>query len=354
MKKKVLIIVLVIVGILGLTYIGVNSYINSLLNQVVESEPTNIEDIEETVTIDETNKAHEVVNFMLVGADNLDRDIGRENSYNEQRSDVFKIISLDYTDKVIKLTSLDRDVVVWIPDKGGVGAFGHFNWAYSFGKSTYALNTINYNLDLDVTKYVTFSFAGFIDVIDTIDGIDIDLTQEEANFINNPANSSTMTITAQAGTNHLNGKDALTYVRIRHLDSDFVRMERQNTVIEAVIKKLKNSSLTELMDVVNDCLPYITTNLTVQEIKSYLFDVLSFNLGNIKTYTYPKNGSNDVMWNHNDLGGYIIRSYSNQVIELHKYIYGTDTYEPTQKIYDTESQIYELCGEFEETGELIP
>lgn len=349
MKKKVLITALILITILGLTYIGVNSYIDSLLNKTTkEEEPIRQEDI--VVTEDITPKAHEVVNFMLVGADNSDIT-NRETSYVEERSDVFKIISLDYTDKTIKLTSLDRDVVVWIPDTNDVG---RFNWAYSFGKAKYALNTINYNLDLDVSKYVSFSFAGFIDVINTIGGIDIDLTKEEANFINNPANYTTMTITAKVGTNHLNGKDALTYARIRHLDSDFVRMERQNTVIEAVIAKLKDSSFTELMDVVNHCLPYITTNLQTQQIKDYLFDVLSFNLSDIKTYTYPKNGSNDVMWNHEGIGGYLVRSYSNQVIELHKFIYGTDTYKPTQKIYDTETKIYELYGQFEETGELIP
>ena len=128
------------------------------------------EEIENNIVVDETPKAHEVVNIMLVGADNLQREIGRENSFVEERSDVFKIISLDYTDKVIKLTSLDRDIVVWIPDRHETGEFGRFNWAYSFGKAKYALNTINYNLDLDVSKYVTFSFAGFIEVIDIIGG----------------------------------------------------------------------------------------------------------------------------------------------------------------------------------------
>lgn len=345
MKKKLVVIVLLILSIIVASYIGLNAYVDSLIEKTTKEEEP-ITDIE--ITEDITPQAHEVVNFMLVGADNLDRVNGRENSYVEERSDVFKIISLDYTDKVVKLTSLDRDVVVWIPDKDDVG---RFNWAYSFGKAKYALNTINYNLDLDVSKYVSFSFKGFIDVIDIIGGVDIDLTRDEVNYINTNCKPST---TMYEGSNHLNGKDALTYARIRHLDSDFVRMERQNIVIEAVIDKLKNSSIKELMEVVNKCLPSITTNLETDEIKDYLFDVLSFKLTDIRTYTYPKNGPDDVMWNHEGIGGYLIRSYSNQVIELHKFIYGTDTYEPTKRIYDTETKIYELYGEFEETGELLP
>ena len=349
-KKKITIIILFILCLAGLIYLGVNIYLDSLLNKTNIDEEVIQEEIE--VIVDETPKAHDVVNFMLVGADNLDSN--RYDSYVEQRSDVFKIVSLDYTDKKIKLTSLDRDVVVWIPDKGGVGAFGRFNWAYSFGGAKYALNCINYNLDLDVSKYASFSFAGFIDVIDIIGGIDIDLTQAEVDFINNPSNYSTMTFSPTQGTNHLYGKDALTYARIRHLDSDFVRMERQNTVIKAVINKLKSSSFNELLDVVNSCLPYITTNLSSSEIKQYLWDVLTFDLTDIKTQAYPINGHNDVCVDPDSMGGYLLNSYSNQVIELHKYIYGTETYEPTQRIYDNEKKTYETYGSFYENSPLIP
>ena len=347
-KKKKIIIIFVLLGlIIGAVYVGVNLFVDSMIQK------TTIEEIkpEEIVVVeDETPKAHEVVNFMLVGADNLDYAIGRENSYREERSDVFKLFSLDYTDKKIKITSLDRDIVVWIPDKGGVGAFGRFNWAYSFGGSKYAINCINYNLDLDVSKFVSFSFAGFIDVIDILGGVDIELSQAEANVLN----SGKTTMTAQEGMNHLDGFTALNYSRIRHLDSDFVRMERQNNVIMAVIDKLKNSSFTELFEVAKACFPYITTNLTTGEIKNYLQDMIGFDLNDIKTYVFPKNGYKDTCINPDSMGGYLLDSYSNQVIELHKYIYDTETYEPTQTIYDNEKKIYETYGNFYEGSPLIP
>lgn len=354
MKKKLIIIVISLLLLLGIGYLGINIYMDSLINKTSKEEEVVSQDEIIEVVEDETPKAHDVVNIMLVGADNLDW-ANREASWVEQRSDVLKLVSLDYTDKTIKLTSLDRDIVVWIPDRNEVGDFGRFNWAYSFGGAKFALNCINYNLDLDVSKYVSFSFAGFINVIDAIDGIDIDLTKEEVSYINNSKLSDEkMTVTVYEGTNHLYGKDALRYARIRHLDSDFVRMDRQNVVIKAVISKLKTSSFTELMEVINKCLPYITTNLTNSEIKTMLWDVLSFDLNNIQTQTFPINGTEDVAWNHSELGGYILRSYSNQVIELHKYIYGTDTYEPTQRIYDNEKKIYETYGQFYENSELIP
>lgn len=354
-KKKLLIVLIIILIICGLSYLGINLYMDSLIHKTTsEIDPVKKEDVEETIIVDETNKAHKVVNFMLVGADNLDWG-NREASYKEQRSDVFKIISLDYTDKTIKLTSLDRDVVVFIPDKNIDGEYGHFNWAYSFGGAKYAINTINYNLDLDVSKYVSFSFAGFIEVIDAIGGVDIELTQKEADAFNGGERSNaTMKITAVEGLNHLDGYDALAYSRQRYVDSDFNRMNRQNEVIKAVVEKLKNCSVSELFDVAYKCLPYITTNLSDNEIKSCIMDIVSFDLNNIKTNIYPKDGPNDICLNKTSLGGYIVRSYSNQVIELHKYIYGTDTYVPTEKIYENEKRTYELFGEFYEDSKLLP
>lgn len=340
-KKKLLIILISIISVIGIGYLVFNMYLDSMLNKTV-TEEVDLNQIE--VIEDNTPKAHEVVNVMLVGADSH----GGITSYHEERSDVFKIVSLDYTDKLIKLTSLDRDAVVYIPPKE---EYGHFNWAYSFGGYTYSLATINHNLDLDLTKYVSFSFAGFIDVIDILGGIDIELTQAEANVINA---SPDCTKYVSEGENHLDGTCALIYARIRKIDSDFNRMDRQSNVIKAVINKVKDSSLTDILDIINKCLPYITTNLTNDEIKQYVKDILGFNLTNIQTHTYPTNGSEDVCINKDSLGGYIIRSYSNQVIDLHKYIYGIDDYKPTSTIYELEQDIYSKYGNFYEESALLP
>lgn len=322
-------------------YAGISIYVDTFINKV------NIEEIEDIEVVeDETPTKHDVVNFMLVGADNLDSN--REASYTEERSDVFKIVSLDYTDKVVKLTSLDRDIVVWIPDKGESGEFGRFNWAYSFGQAKYALNCINYNLDLDVEKYVAFSFAGFINVIDTIGGVDIRLSAEEAKAISGNG------LTFIEGTNHLDGKAALSFSRIRSIDNDFNRMKRQNDVIQSVISKLKDLSPTELLDVVNACLPYVSTNLNNSEIKQYIIDILSFDLANIKKHSYPTNEEKDVCVNKDPLGGYLLYSYSQEVIELHKFIYSTDDYVPTKRIYDNEKLTYKTFGNFYTDSELLP
>ena len=350
MKKKLVIILILLVSILVAGYFGLNTYIDSLIEKTEEGEVIKEEEAE--IHIVETPKAHEVINFMLVGADNLDSVNGRENSYVEERSDVLKIVSFDYTDREIKLTSLDRDIVIWLP--GNRQEFGRFNWAYSFGGPTLAIQTINMNLDLDITKYVTFSFAGFINVIDKIGGVDIELTTDEVDYFTKGSESRMKNYAPVVGTNHLNGYNALLYARLRHLDSDFVRMERQNIVIKAVINKVKTLKFTELLDLVNICLPYINTNLTNEEIKDYLTDLLSFDITDIHTHTYPTYGPDDVCRNKDSMGGYLLNSYSNQVIDLHKFLYEIDDYSPSKEVLEIEKNTYETYGEYYEGSNLIP
>lgn len=350
MKKKMFIIVGLIVAILIASVLAFNVYIDSMLNKMENGEKINPKEAEIHVNVKEEPKAHNVTNIMLVGADNLQREIGRENSFVEERSDAMKIVSLDYTDKDIKITSLDRDIVVYLPGKRQ--EFGRFNWAYSFGGPTLALQTFNYNLDLDITEYVTFSFAGFINVIDKMGGIDIELTKNEASYINSSIES--MSVLVSEGVNHLNGKDALTYARIRHLDSDFVRMDRQNNVIKAVVSKLRTLGYTELLSLINSFLPYINTNISNSDVKAYLLDILDFNLSDIKTHTFPTNGSEDVCRNKDPMGGYLLNSYEKQVEDLHKFIYEVEEYKCSKNVIDTEKAIYNTYGEYYEGSGLIP
>lgn len=342
MKKKVITGIIIILGIFAIAFLSFEIYSNYLLNNINIEEIDEQDIIEENVVVDNSDQAHEVVNIMLIGADNANKNY---NSTGEEKSDVFKIVSLDYTDSKVKITSLDKNVIAWIPDKS---SYAQLNMSYVYGGAKYALNTLNYNLDLDVTKYISFSFAGFIDVIDKLGGIDIKLTKQEAQAMNNPAYGNKVSIYAKEGENHMYGNDALTYARINYIGSDYLSMDRQNKVIKAVVNKLKSSSLDDVLNTINVCLPYITTNLTTSEIKSYISDVLKFDLTDIQTQNYPKDCASDMCKNKNKLGGYILRSYSNEVIELHKYIYGTSTYEPTKTIYDNEKKVYEdVCNFYE-------
>lgn len=329
MKKKKLIILLSIIILLIVSiFIGLNIYVDSIISRVEEGETIHTEDAEIAQEVLEREEVKDIENIALFGVDNSGA------KYNEERSDAMKIISLNKTDKTIAITSVERDVVVYIP--GDYQKYGHFNWAYWFGGPKLAVQTLNYNLDLDITKYVTFTFGAVEDLVDLLGGIDVELTGNEA---------ATVGIGSYAGTYTLNGKQALSYSRIRKLDSDFTRMERQNYVIQAVMNKLKNQDILTIMNIVNEMLPSINTNLTVNEIKDYITSLLSYDLGNIEQYKEPS-GEYDDIQTCPGLGGYIVRSYSGMVENLHKNIYKVDSYEVSKRVKDNEERIYSTYGEF--------
>ena len=329
MKKKKLIILLSIIILLIVSiFIGLNIYVDSIISRVEEGETIHTEDAEIAQEVLEREEVKDIENIALFGVDNSGA------KYNEERSDAMKIISLNKTDKTIAITSVERDVVVYIP--GDYQKYGHFNWAYWFGGPKLAVQTLNYNLDLDITKYATFTFGAVEDLVDLLGGIDVELTGNEA---------ATVGIGSYAGTYTLNGKQALSYSRIRKLDSDFTRMERQNYVIQAVMNKLKNQDILTIMNIVNEMLPSINTNLTVNEIKDYITSLLSYDLGNIEQYKEPSGEYNDIQ-TCPGLGGYIVRSYSGMVENLHKNIYKVDSYEVSQRVKDNEERIYSTYGEF--------
>ena len=335
--KKIAIVILSIL-ILTLTSCGlyINHKLNSMLNNIEKESEIAKEDANISDEALEQIKEKNVVNIALFGADNSN---GGNNGNGTERSDAIKIVSLDFTDKKIKITSLERDVVVYIP--GDYNKYGHFNWAYWFGGPELAVKTINYNMDLDITQYVTFSMNAVQHLINLIDGVEVELSEGEAGLLCQQAQVSHL----HAGLNTLYGNEAMYYCRLREIGSDFARMDRQNVVIDAIIQKLKNQNLNDLLYITNEMLDYVRTNLSNDDIKSYLMSLLSFDLSNIETYKAPS-GEYDDIQNCPGLGGYIVRSYSDMVKEVHMNIYDNLNYKPSQTVIDNEKRTYEEFGEF--------
>ena len=133
------------------------------------------------------------------------------------RSDAMKVLSLDAKNNVAKITSIQRDTLIYIP--GVKQDFEKLNHAYAYGGATLAMQTINYNFDLDLTRYVAINFEGVQHVIDAMGGIELEIKEYEVPYISN---------VSKVAINILSGEQALGYMRVRYADSDYVRMDRQN------------------------------------------------------------------------------------------------------------------------------
>lgn len=320
--KKILIIVLstllvLIVGVL----VGANLYADSLLNRMGRTEEFHPEEVGAV----ESNR--NVDNIILLG---IDSDEG-----SGARSDVMKIVSLDYDNGKIKITSLQRDNIVYQPLMDRYEKLNHAYWRSGVQGT---LSAVNYNFDLDVTKYVLFDFDSVEEIVDILGGVDIYLSSSEAGVLG----------LGGSGTYHLNGAQTLSYSRIRSVDSDYQRMARQNNVINALLSTISNKSPMDLLGVVNDVLPFIETNISNSQIKSYVTGIFGFDLGNIAQYQFPKDGYDSQLTSLTLYGyspQYVLKDFSGEVEMMHDFIYGEESnYTASEKVLKVEQEILHLAG----------
>ena len=205
-----------------------------------------------------------VVNILLIGNDS------RENG-EDGRSDAMILLSVSKRTKTIYMTSLLRDMYVDIPGHEG----NRLNAAYSFGGAELLMETIEKNFGISVNRYVLVNFEAFAGLVDAVDGIELELSSEEIEYVNGylveynmltnrPQGTDNMD-TSVSGLVHLNGPQALAYSRNRYLGTDFGRTDRQRKVLTAVIKKLPSALLTNAGGLLEGLMPNLTTNLTQNE-----------------------------------------------------------------------------------------
>ena len=212
-------------------------------------------DLEVEITQDREEEDH-IVNILLVGQDTRNGE--------RERSDTMMLITVNDEKNTITVTSFMRDMYVKIP-----GFYKHkINTAYMLGGMDLLNETLYQNFGIVVDGNVEVSFGQFTDIINYLGGIDIELTDDEASFVNKAMGAGATPI--YGGMNHLNGDRALAYARYRDkATGDFGRTERQRKTLNAIIDEYKNSDLTTMIGMVNEIMGMITTNLTKTEILNY-------------------------------------------------------------------------------------
>lgn len=207
----------------------------------------------EPAEVIETDK---VVNILLLGQD---RHGGTKNSL----TDVMMLCSINKETKTLTMTSFLRDLYLEIPGHRG----DKLNVAYAFGGFEMINNALERNFGVKVDGNVEVDFAQFTKIIDLLGGVDIHLTGAEAAHLNQYHGYG-----LSSGMNHLNGDRALSYARIRYIDSDFGRTNRQRTVVTAILNQFKNASIGQLTNTLTGVLGMITTNMSDAEIMKYALE----------------------------------------------------------------------------------
>ena len=210
-----------------------------------------------------------VINVLLIGTDSRSND-------DRGRSDSMILVSLNKNTKQVIMTSFLRDIYCSIPDI----EYTRLNHAYAYGGPDLLIRTLESNFKVRIDRYVRVNFYSFCDVVDAVGGVDIDVTDEELPYVNqylgeinslegDPADKYQLT---HSGQQTLNGRQALSYSRIRYIGTDFARTQRQRTVLESIVTKMKKLSLSELSDLLDVLLPQLATNMTQGEMFSFVVD----------------------------------------------------------------------------------
>lgn len=205
----------------------------------------------------------DIINIMLVGQDTRDPEL-------RGLSDTMILISVNPALKRLVVTSFMRDTYLDIVGIGGTGTYkDRLNTAYCTGGIDQLANTLAYNFGVEIDNFVEVDFEAFITIIDALGGIDIELTEAEYMHMKYEKH-----LDVQIGMNHFDGEKALTYARIRKIDSDFYRTERQRTVIGEILKKAKASSIPDILSLTEQFLPLVTTDMSNKDITKYIIQLV--------------------------------------------------------------------------------
>lgn len=215
--------------------------------------------------------ASHVFNVLLIGEDTRGEDILED----ETRADSAIIVSVNADTKKITLTSILRDTYAYwenTPGDADTGEFGKINGAMVSGIDTY-INCVEKMYKIDIDNYVIVNFESFESIINALGGVEIEITSSEIREINNHQKrynyvTIDQTFDGSSGTMLLDGKQALAYCRIRYIDSDAVRADRQKTCLFEIFNKLKDSSKVTQLKVIDTLLPYVKTGFSSGEIVS--------------------------------------------------------------------------------------
>ncbi|ASW42465.1 LCP family protein [Clostridium isatidis] len=228
--------------------------------------------------------ANKITNIALFGVDSLSGEGGR--------SDSIMVATVDPVHKKLKITSIMRDSYVYIDGYGQ----DKINHAYAYGGPELAIKTINENFGLNIENYATVDFSSLPIIINLLGGIDIEITSDEIEYINeyiNHLNSLEGTSSANIyspGVQHLDGIQALAYSRIRYTaGGDYERTQRHRTVLDALFNKILKSPVTSYPALLNELLPYVETSISTTNILSLATDVVSIG-NNLEQDRFPRDG----------------------------------------------------------------
>ena len=274
-------------------------------------------------------------NIALFGVDSREQDLSSGNN----RSDSIMICSINKKTGEVKLVSVYRDTLL---DIGG-GEYRKCNAAYAFGGPQQAIEMLNTNLDLNITDFVTVGFEGLADTIDALGGIDLEITEEEREYMNSYMDDMYYEIgtdydeVTESGMQHLSGIQATAYCRIRYTQGDdFRRAERQRTVLSLTMQKAKEANPLQLISAANSVLGETATSLDTAELLMFILRARTMDLTETSGFPSEEDRTFATVNGESCVVPYYL---STNVKTLHRTLFGQEDYEPSNEVMERNDMI---------------
>lgn len=276
----------------------------------------------------------------------------RDGSTKKALADVQMICNIDLSTGEIKLVSVYRDTYLKINSEG---TYHKINEAYFKGGQKQAVDALEENLDIKIDDYATFNWKAVAEAINILGGIDLEITQAEFDYINgfitetvNSTGIASVHLT-RPGMNHLDGVQAVAYCRLRLMDTDFQRTERQRKVVMLALDKAKQADVSTLTSLAGYLIQQISTSVGVDDVLPLVKDIEKFHIADTAGFPFSRKsmrvGKMDCV---------IPTTLESNVVLLHQFLYGEDvSYNPSSAVKKISAHISDETGLYEE-GKAAP
>lgn len=314
---------------------------SSVAKSAEEDMEKNLADVAEADTVKAEGEIFQdssVYNILLIGTD--DRT---EKFSTDARGDTCILLSINKNTGKVTLASFERGTgvpVLWGPYEGQWDWLTH---TFRYGGAQMMVEEIRDNYLVDVNRYIRINIRTLVKLIDAIGGVDIDLTEAEANHLDNPEGTFTEgyakgigmedkeQFDLTAGVNHLNGVTAMVYARTRYIDDDWHRVQRQRKVIMAAAEKLSKLSASEMISTLDAVIPLVQTDLSETEVAELLTLAPVFMGAEIQQITIPADGTYGSMKGMDGRSMYAVDFNANAKI-LKEMLYGITDEEAEEQV----------------------
>lgn len=341
-RKRKLIVFIIEIVILVLLAIALFFY-NKL--NLIETDTLDKTKVQVNEVSEETQATFQgYTTIALFGLDNREQGV-----YTTGNSDLIMIMNINNDTKEVSMVSVYRDTYLNVAAVGEKERFRKANAAYSAGGPEQAVTMLNRNLDIEIDNYVSFDFSAVADAIDILGGVDIEIESEaELGYLNEyimanngilGTDSPTLSTT---GTHTLDGVQAVAYARIRYTKGgDYKRAERQRRVLNEMISKAKKANLVQLNELVDTIFPKIKTDLSKKDIVSMMTAMIGYDMANSGGFPYDRTTTTP----SKSVGNVVVPcTLESNVIELHRQLFATESYEPSYTVKEYSEFIINNTG----------